>query len=156
VADVNGDGLLDFAVANQWSESFFYLNESPRQGAFLGIRLRLPLDSSSPSPTRVCSGGQGLDLPSRSAIGAVVRVSLPDARRLVTQVDGGNGHSGKRSSNVHFGLGPASPGVPLPVEIAWRNGKGAVQRQTIQLTPGWHTVILGQPERISNDCQPME
>ena len=156
VADVNGDGLLDYAVANQWGKSFFYLNESPRQGAFLGIRLRLPLDNSSLAPTRICDGGQGSDWPSRSAVGALVKTRLQDGRWLVTEVDGGNGHSGKRSSDVHFGLGSTSPGVPLSVEIAWRNGKGVVQRQTIQLTQGWHTVILGQPGRISNDCQPME
>lgn len=156
VADVNGDGLLDYAVANQWDRSFFYLNESPRRGAFLGIRLRLPLDKNLAAPTRVCSGVDGLDLPSRSAVGAVVKVSLPDGRLLVTQVDGGNGHSGKRSADVHFGLGSVPREIPLPVEINWRNGNGQVQQQKIQLKPGWHTVILGQPERTSNDCQPME
>lgn len=156
LADVNGDGLLDYAVANQWATSFFYLNESPRQGAFLGIRLRLPLDKNLAAPTRVCSGVKGLDLPSRSAVGAVVKVSLPDGRRLLTQVDGGNGHSGKRSVDVHFGLGSAPLEVQLPVEINWRNGNGEVKQQKIQLKPGWHTVILGQPERISNDCKPME
>jgi hypothetical protein len=153
MADVNGDGLLDYAVANQWATSFFYLNESPRQGAFLGIRLRLPLDNHLVAPTRVCGAGQGLDLPSRSAVGAVVKVRLPDGRWLVTQVDGGNGHSGKRSSDVHFGLGSTSPAAKLPVEINWRNPNGQVQRQTLQLSPGWHTVILGQPERTSRDCQ---
>jgi hypothetical protein len=156
LADVNGDGLLDYAVANQWATSFFYLNQSPRQGAFLGIRLRLPLDKNLAAPTRVCSGGQGLDFPSRSAVGAVVKVRLPDGRRLVTQVDSGNGHSGKRSTDVHFGLGPVPPDGPLPIEINWRNGKGEVKQQLIQLKPGWHTVILGQPERTSNDCQSME
>lgn len=156
LADVNGDGLLDYAVANQWAASFFYLNESPRQGAFLGIRLRLPLNNSPAVPTRVCSDGQGLDVPSRSAVGAVVKVSLPDGRRLATQVDGGNGHSGKRSADVHFGLGSVPLEVQLPVEINWRNGNGEVQQQKIQVKPGWHTVILGQPERSSNDCQPME
>lgn len=156
LADVNGDGLLDYAVANQWATSLFYLNESPRQGAFLGIRLRLPLDKNLAAPTRVCSGVQGLDLPSRSAIGAVVKVSLPNGRLLVTQVDGGNGHSGKRSPDVHFGLGSLPLEVQLPVEINWRNEKGEKQQQKIQLKPGWHTVILGQPERTSNDCQPME
>ena len=153
LADVNGDGLLDYAVANQWATSFFYLNESPRSGAFLGIRLRLPLDKNLVAPTRVCSGS---DLPSRSAVGAVVKVLLPDGRRLVTQVDGGNGHSGKRSPDVHFGLGSVPLEVQLPVEINWRNGNGQVQQQKIQLKPGWHTVILGQPERTSNECQPME
>jgi hypothetical protein len=156
IADVNGDGLLDYAVANQWDKSFFYLNESPRKGAFLGIRLRLPLDKNLAAPTRVCSGVQGLNLPSRSAIGAVVKISLPDGRVLVTQVDGGNGHSGKRSADVHFGLGSVPLEAPLPVEINWRNGNGEVQKQKIQLKPGWHTVILGRPERISNDCQSME
>jgi hypothetical protein len=97
-----------------------------------------------------------VDLPSRSAVGAVVKVTLPDGRRLVTQVDGGNGHSGKRSPDVHFGLGSLPLEVPLPVEINWRNGKGEVQQQKIQLKPGRHTVLLGQPERISNDCEPME
>jgi hypothetical protein len=154
IADVNGDGLLDYAIANQWATSFFYLNESPKQGAFLGLRLRLPLDQKSVEPTKICSNG--LNLPGRSAIGAVVTIKLPDGRQLVTQVDGGNGHSGKRSADVHFGLGSLSPAVRLPVEINWRNARGQVQRQTIQLSPGWHTVILGQPERMSNDCQPME
>lgn len=156
VADVNGDGLLDYAIANQWDSSFLYLNESPKQGAFLGIRLRLPLNQKLVEPTKICSNGQGLDLPSRSAIGAVVKVKLPDGRQLVTQVDGGNGHSGKRSADVHFGLGSLSPAVQLPVEINWRDAHGQIQRQTIQLSPGWHTVILGQPERMSHDCQPVE
>ncbi|HEX7334427.1 MAG TPA: CRTAC1 family protein [Pyrinomonadaceae bacterium] len=156
VADVNGDGLLDYAVANQWATSFFYLNDSPKNGAFLGLRLRLPLDQKSVAPTMICSNAQGLNLPSRSAIGAVVTVKLPDGRQLITQVDGGNGHSGKRSPDVHFGLGSLSPTVRLPVEINWRTAQGQVQRQTIQLSPGWHTVMLGQPERMSNDCQSME
>ncbi|HEU4509651.1 MAG TPA: CRTAC1 family protein [Pyrinomonadaceae bacterium] len=154
IADVNGDGLLDYAIANQWATSFFFLNESPKQGAFLGLRLRLPLDQKSIEPTKVCSNAS--NLPGRSAIGAVVTVKLPEGRQLVTQVDGGNGHSGKRSSDVHFGLGSLSPAVRLPVEINWRNARGQVQRQTIQLSPGWHTVILGQPERMINDCQPVE
>jgi enediyne biosynthesis protein E4 len=156
VADVNGDGLLDYAIANQWALSFFYINQSPSQGEFLGIRLRLPLNKKSLEPTKICSGGQGLNLPGRSAVGAVVTVELPDGRRLVTQVDGGNGHSGKRSPDVHFGLGSISPTLRLPVEINWRDANGQVQRQTIQLSPGWHTVILGQPERMSHDCQSME
>ena len=156
VADVNGDGLLDYAVANQWAPSFFYINESQSPGEFLGLRLRLPLNKNSLEPTKIYSAGQGLNLPSRSAVGAVATVVMPDGRRLVTQVDGGNGHSGKRSSDVHFGLGSISPSLKLPVEIHWRDANGQVRQQTIQLSPGWHTVILGQPERTSNDCQSME
>jgi hypothetical protein len=155
VADVNGDGLLDYAIANQWATSFMYLNQSP-QRAFLGLRLRLPLDKSVSGPTTVCSNGQVSKAPNRSAVGAVVTVRLADGRRLVAQVDGGNGHSGKNSADVHFGLDSTSPAAKLPVEINWRNPNGQVQRQTLQLSPGWHTVILGQPERTSGDCQSME
>ena len=156
VADVNGDGLLDYAVANQWSTSFFYLNQSPRRGAFLGLRLRLPIAKQAPGPTIVCGNWQGLNAPSRAAVGAAVAVGLSDGRRLVAQVDGGNGHSGKNSPDVHFGLGSTLPTTKLAVEINWRNQDGQAQRQTLQLTPGWYTVTLGQPERTSRDCQSME
>ncbi|TFI41847.1 VCBS repeat-containing protein [Diaphorobacter sp. DS2] len=41
IADVNGDGLLDFALANQWDQSSFYLNKSKvyRQFYRSGYRL---------------------------------------------------------------------------------------------------------------------
>ena len=37
----------------------------------------------------------------------------PTAASLRAQVDGGNGHSGKRSFDLHFGLGDAGRGIPL-------------------------------------------
>ena len=85
IADVDGDGRLDYAVANQWEPSLFLHNTSPQTGQFLGLRLRLS--------------------PGRPAIGAAATVFLPDGRRMSAQVDGGNGHSGKRSQDIHFGLG---------------------------------------------------
>src|SRR5205085_6810162 len=39
VADVDGDGRLDIAVANMWGVSSFYHNESPNTGEFLGLHL---------------------------------------------------------------------------------------------------------------------
>ena len=42
VADVDGDGRLDYAVANQWAPSSFYHNDAANPGAFLGLRLRSP------------------------------------------------------------------------------------------------------------------
>ncbi len=151
VADVNGDGLLDYAVANQWDTSTFFLNDSPRSGAFLGLHLRLPPLKEVAGPTQVLSGHPPGNLLGRAAIGASVSVHLPDKRRLVSQVDGGNGHSGKRSPDVHFGLGEVAPGVKLPVEVNWRDASGKVHQQTFQLSPGWHTIILGQPERSLHD-----
>jgi hypothetical protein len=153
VADVNGDGLLDYAVANQWDTSYFYFNESPRSGSFLGIHLRLPLGKAADVATKVCSGHPSVEMPGRPAIGAVVAVGLPGGRRLVAQVDSGNGHSGRRSPDVHFGLGAIAPGVKLPVEINWRDADGKAQKQTIQLSPGWQTVTLGRSERSSDECK---
>ena len=148
-ADVDGDGDLDFAVANQWEPSYFYRNESPHPGAFLGLHLRLPLHAHGPTRTSARPGHPGVDLPGRPAIGAAATVHLPDGRRLVAQVDGGNGHSGVRSPDLHFGLGRVPRETRLAVDLAWRDPVGHVHRETLHLTPGWHTVLLGGTERMA-------
>jgi len=122
IADVDGDGLLDYAVANQWEPSLFFRNRSPQPGQFLGLRLRLA--------------------PDRPAIGAEATVYLPNGHRMVAQVDGGNGHSGKRSQDIHFGLGDVPSGTSLRVVVRWRDS-GGVHERTLQLGPGWHTVRVG-------------
>lgn len=142
-ADVDGDGRLDFAVANQWQGAVFYRNDSPQAGAFLGLHLLLPLQPET--ATRVRAGHPGADTPGRPAIGAAATVQLPDGRRLVAQVDGGNGHSGKRSPELHFGLGESPGQALLQVTLRWRDPSGRVQQHTLALTPGWHTVLLGWP-----------
>lgn len=143
-ADVDGDGRLDFAVANQWATSYFYHNESAGAGAFLGLHLLLPLPSEKTTKTSVHSGHPGINLTGRPAIGAFVTVYLPDGRRLVAQVDGGNGHSGKRSTDLHFGLGQLSPDTKLRVDLRWRDPDGQIQHETLPLSPGWYTVLLGR------------
>lgn len=40
IPDVDGDGRLDYAVANQWEDSWFYRNRSPYAGSFLGLHIR--------------------------------------------------------------------------------------------------------------------
>ena len=32
------------------------------------------------------------------------------------------------------------------VELTWRDSAGRVRAETRQLTPGWHTVLLGHPD----------
>jgi enediyne biosynthesis protein E4 len=150
-ADVDGDGRLDYAVANQWGTSYFYHNESNNPGAFIGIRLRLPAGNNA-SQTRVCREGKNL-LPSRPAIGAEARVFLPGRVPLVQQVDGGNGHSGKRSPDLQFGLGHLAGNDLVSVELRWRDARGTLQRQTIQLAPGgWYTIVLGSEKGVINEC----
>jgi hypothetical protein len=142
-ADVDGDGRLDFALANQWGPSFFLQNEAPKAGAFLGLNLRIPLQSPLPGVTIAHPGRPRLESPSRAAIGATAKVHLPDGRVLVAQVDGGTGHSGKRSPELHFGLGQLDSGVKLRVEVRWRGGDGEVREHISELSPGWHTLLLG-------------
>ncbi len=145
LADVDGDGDLDYAVANQWEPSFFHRNDCPSCGAFLGLHLRLPLQAGEPSLTKVHTGHPDSRHPSRAAIGASVRVLLPDGKRLVAQVDGGNGHSGKRSPDLHFGLGSLGPQEKVKVEIHYRDPGGTIHEETLSLGPGWHTALLGWP-----------
>jgi hypothetical protein len=154
-ADVDGDGRLDYAVANQWGTSYFYRNESNNAGAFLGLRLRLPVGSGDRlSQTRVCREGKsGIVVHSRPAIGAEARVSLNGRAPLVQQVDGGNGHSGKRSPDLLFGLGQLAGNELVTVELRWRDARGTLQRETIQLLPGgWYTILLGREKGVINEC----
>ncbi len=143
LADVDGDGRLDFAVANQWEPSFLFRNTAPNPGAFLGLHLRLPVGPQTSDTTAVLKGHPRADRPSRPAIGATVKVHLPDGRRLVSQVDGGSGHSGKRAPDIHLGLGNVEAGALLNVDVRWRGADGKMRSRTLQVTPGWHTVWLG-------------
>ncbi|MEV7008603.1 CRTAC1 family protein [Streptosporangium sp. NPDC051022] len=131
--DADGDGRLDFAVARQWAEPVFYHNQSPSPGAFLGLRLTheaAPVAGALPAPGSPVTGAQ-------------VTVTLPGGRRLLGRVDGGSGHSGKRSSDVHIGLGANVTG-PVRAHLRWRDRAGQVHDQDLQLTPGWHSLQLGR------------
>jgi hypothetical protein len=152
MADVDGDGRLDFALANQWDASCFYQNLSKNTGTFLGLHLRLPV-SDDLKKTVVCPGHSSREVLSYPLIGAQATVYLPDGRTLVSQVDGGNGHSGKRSPDLHFGLGRAEAGQKLRVVIRWRDKSGVVQQEELELAPGWYTVLLGA-ERGNDGCRP--
>jgi hypothetical protein len=139
--DVNGDGLLDLAVASQWAPSHLYLNRAPGRHRFLGLRLLLP-----PGGVRgALSVADGLPagLLARPAVGSEAVVRLADGRRLVGQVDGGNGHASASAPELLFGLGDTHA-ARVRVSLAWRDGFGAAHRTTLSLSPGWHTVVLAQ------------
>ncbi|MEJ2409608.1 MAG: CRTAC1 family protein [Novosphingobium sp.] len=124
IADVNGDGLLDIALARQWGQSLLMINRSPATNAYLALDLRLPNANGT----------------SRSAIGALVRVIRKGRPPMIGFVDGGNGHSGKSAPVVQFGLGARAR--PVTIEIEWRDATGRhLLRDT--LAPGPHRIILG-------------
>ena len=66
---------------------------------------------------------------------------------MVQQVDVSNGHSGKRSPELHFGLGQLPTSATIAVDLSWRDVNGTIHRQTLHLTPGLHTILLASPGR---------
>lgn len=138
-SDVDADGDLDLAVANQWDSSYFFENQASSGHAFLGLRILVAGEGASGAASVI--DGRAPGLRARPAVGAVVEADVAGTRRI-SWVDGGGGHSGARSPEVHFGLGAAKADGPIKVEIRWRSAAGLVHEH-LELKPGWHTVVLG-------------
>jgi hypothetical protein len=141
IADVDRDGSLDLIVSNMWGPASYYHNEHPVAGSSLSLNLLLPISRENANDTIVYDASQRPDRLGRAAIGAAVAVTLPNGQVLTRQVDGGNGHSGKRSPELHFGLGNSQAGVN--VKICWRDPDGKVQQESLDLKPGRYTILLG-------------
>jgi hypothetical protein len=143
-ADVDGNGRMDIAVSNMWAPNYFFKNNCPQMGHFLGLRLVTPLGKAPKTPTVLPGRPKVLGMP---AVGATAWVSLPCGRVLTRQVDGGNGHSGRRAPELHFGLGDLNASTTtVQVKLRWRETSGVVA-QPVSLNLGidrWYTVILGQ------------
>ncbi|MEU5716203.1 CRTAC1 family protein [Streptomyces sp. NPDC020403] len=120
--DADGDGRLDMVVARQWEDPVFYCNTSRGTGGYLN----LDLTDEAGSPV----------------IGAQVTVTLADGSTRLGRVDGGSGHSGKRSQDVHIGLGHQAVG-PLRTRLTWRDRGGQVHSKDLRLAPGRHSLQLG-------------
>ena len=129
--DVDGDGRLDMAISRQWSDPIFYRNTGGSGNGFLGLRLTRDED--------VTEGA--FPGPGSPVVGAQVTVTTAAGKKLINRVDGGSGHSGKRSHEVHFGLG--SDDRPVEAHITWRDRDGEIHEQDMTLTPGWHDIQLG-------------
>jgi enediyne biosynthesis protein E4 len=131
-ADVQGNGVLDFALARQWGAPIFYANQSPNLGNYLGLNLYRPAVSGG-------TAGQGLEGFGAPAYGTTVTIDTP-GHTQVSQLDGGSGSAGKRSFEVSFGLGTYTG--PVTVHLAWVNNAGQQEHQTLSLTPGTHNLML--------------
>jgi hypothetical protein len=136
IADVDGDGDLDFLMANQWQPFAFYRNDAPRRGRALNLRV----------VRRIRAAGAGSAPVDVAAIGATVIVRTPDGRRTTSFVDGGNGHTGRRSHDVHLGLGDIDAAARLDARVVWRDAEGLHQDDLV-LSPGRHTVVVGEARR---------
>jgi len=140
IGDVDLDGSLDLIVSNMWGPASYYHNEHPIAGSSLSLNLLLPVSTENSGETIVYQRNQRSETLGRAAVGAAITVTRADGKVLTRQVDGGNGHSGKRSPEVHFGLGDFQGSVK--VEIRWRDQQGQVRQQLLNLQPGSYTILL--------------
>jgi enediyne biosynthesis protein E4 len=130
-ADTDGDGKLDMAVARQFGEPIYYHNDAPDPGG--SIDLSLTHEQTAATGSAPTAGSP--------ATGAEVTVTTADGTKYIDRVDGGGGHGGKRSSEVHIGLGDARGDVQ--VHLRWRDRAGLVHQQDLQLSQGRHALVLG-------------
>jgi hypothetical protein len=147
IADVDGTGRLDFAEANQFGPSYFFKNESPKMGSFLGLNLLNPAAGSNEPGLKIRDGHPTGDTPGFPAVGAFASITGVDGKIAIAQVDGGSGHAGRSAPMVYWGLGATPQNQALEVKLRWRDAHGQVQNQMISLKPGWHTVVLGSPRQ---------
>ncbi|MEU4449536.1 CRTAC1 family protein [Actinosynnema sp. NPDC050801] len=129
--DIDGDGKLDMAISRQWSDPVMFRNDGGSGNGFLG--LRLTHDEEQTAGTLPGAGSP--------VIGAQVTITSSSGKKQINRVDGGSGHSGKRSHEVHFGLGTDSGSVQA--HIKWRDRDGEIHEQDMTLSPGWHDIQLG-------------
>ncbi|MBU2667265.1 VCBS repeat-containing protein [Actinoplanes bogorensis] len=125
IGDVDHDGRLDMAVANQWARSTFAHNDGPAR-EFLGLSLHLPAATAGAVP--------------RPAIGATATVTRPDGTTATQQLYPANGHTGVNAPDLLFGLAGSGPG-PFPVTVRWRD-IGGLHTTTTTLRAGWHDLTL--------------
>ncbi|MFD0633841.1 CRTAC1 family protein [Catenulispora yoronensis] len=132
IGDTTGTGRLDFAVSRQFGAPAFYANTATALGDYLDLHLVRPSTDNA--------ANTGLEGAGTLAYGATVTVKTADGHTQVSQLDGGSGHTGKRSFDVHFGFGGYMG--PVQVHLEWRDIQGQLHTQDTQLTEGSHTLML--------------
>ncbi len=101
IADYDRDGDVDLLFVNNAGTLKLYRNESAPAGGWLSVELEATESNGS-------------------AIGALVKVTLPDGTLLQRQVKGGSSAHSQDELTLHFGLGSADRIESL--EVLWPSG----------------------------------
>lgn len=149
IGDVDLDGRLDYVEAKQFAPAEFHHNVSPVAGGngFIGLSPRLLVGpATAPGEPLPLASALKLGARSRPALGAHVAIRLSDGRTFNREVDGGNGHSGKRSPDIHVGLGHVAPGTTADMVFTW-SSPGAKPRSAryTNVPVGTHLFVFLQP-----------
>jgi hypothetical protein len=127
IGDADLDGYLDYIEAKQFAAAEFHHNRpagAGRQG-FIGVSPRFLVAQVGPGSAPLpWSEASRLGARSRPAFGVYATFTLSDGRTFHVEVDGGNGHSGKRSPDLHVGLGRVAPGTTARMQLSWHSLDG--------------------------------
>jgi hypothetical protein len=134
LGDVDHDGRLDFAVADQWKQSHFYHNVRTSRHPYLGLALVRPAGGCIGAPAAAGT-------PVTPAIGAAVDLRSGTKGVRVGQVYPANGHAGVSSPELLFGLDDGTRSVSAT--LTWRDACGRRHSAAVRTTAGWHTLVLG-------------
>ncbi|MFP5393431.1 MAG: FG-GAP repeat domain-containing protein [Gammaproteobacteria bacterium] len=150
IGDADLDGRLDYVEARQFAPALFHHNASAvaRQHAFIGLSPRFLVQAigAAPGAPMTLDQARALEARSRPALGTSVEIRLSDGRRFKAQVDGGNGHSGRRSQEIHVGLGQVRAGTTADLVFHWRSYGGGVESAHYSAVPlGRHLFVFLQP-----------
>lgn len=157
IGDADQDGWLDYVEAKQFAAPEFHRNEAPHgANKFIGFTPRFIVGKADLDVDKFMPVKAAAAIRSRPAIGAQIVVELTERASgktvtLRSQVDGGNGHSGKRSPDIHFGLGDVAPETPVKITVAWQSAGGKVTREFRKTMSDFksHVALLLAPEENS-------
>ncbi len=152
VGDIDEDGDLDFVFSNQWEPSYFFHNKLNQSEDFdknhKYLLMRIWLTESNNSTPSIYSEKKSFR--ERLAIGAIVKVfginkDTNQAEYIcIDQVDGGIGHTGNNTDQIHVGLGKFHDRYSeLEVHFGWIDGLTGNNRKYVsKMQPGSYKVLL--------------
>jgi hypothetical protein len=123
MADMDGNGWLDFIVGTNGGKVHKFLNSGDSQNHIFTIRLQ----GKSGNPT---------------AVGARVTVNVDGMAKQTSEVYAGGGYLSQSTADLSFGLGRSVK--PNSIEIRWPNGK--VSRH--QPSTSRSRIVIEEPESL--------